>query len=458
MNKLWGGRFTNKIDSDIEIYLNSFNIDKYLFNYEIKVISSYIKSLFLSNYLNNLEKKKLINSLYLIKKNFINSKIEDVHSYLEKELIKYNGELGKKIYIAKSRNDQITTITKLMLLEEIKKINILIIFIRKSIISLAEKEYNFPLPGFTHLQIAQPITLGHYLLSWNEMLKRDHINLLNCKKNCSYAPIGAAALAGHNYNINRNIIKKMLNFKNLTENSIDSVSDRDYIIFFSNFCNILITHLSRICEDLIIWSSNKFEFLKLSDLISSGSSIMPQKKNPDLFELIRSKTGRVYGNYINILTILKSQALSYNKDNQEDKESLFDNIYTIKNTLNCFRKCLPILKFNKKNMYFSALENYSTATDMADYLVKKGLNFRNSHLIVGNCIKYCEKKKINFFNITLKELKHINNLFEKDVFYCLSIEGSIKNKNNYGSTSTNQVIKSIQRAKFFLNNLILKFK
>ncbi|BFI91004.1 argininosuccinate lyase [Candidatus Carsonella ruddii] len=458
MNKLWGGRFINKIDVDIEIYLNSFNIDKYLFNYEIKVISSYIKCLFLSSYINSSEKQKLINSLFLIKKNFLYSNVEDIHSYLERELIKYNGELGKKIYIGKSRNDQITTITKVMLLEEIKKINILLIFIRKSIIFLAEKEYNFPLPGFTHLQIAQPVTLGHYLLCWNEMFKRDHINLLNCKKKCSYSPIGSAALAGHNYNINRNIVKNILNFKNLTENSIDSVSDRDYIISFSNFCNIVITHLSRICEDLIIWSSNKFDFLKLSDLISSGSSIMPQKKNPDLFELIRSKTGRIYGNSVNILTILKSQALSYNKDNQEDKESLFDNIYTIKNTLNCFRKCLPILKFNKKNMYLSALENYSTATDMADYLVKKGLNFRDSHLIVGNCIKYCEKKKINFYNITLEELKIISFLFEKDIFYCLSIEGSIKSKNNYGSTAPNQVIKSIQRAKFFLNNLILKFK
>ncbi|MBY0585343.1 argininosuccinate lyase, partial [Candidatus Carsonella ruddii] len=233
---------------------------------------------------------------------------------------------------------------------------------------------------------------------------------------------------------------------------------RDYIIIFSQFCNILIMHLSRICEDMIIWSSNKFDFLKLSDKISSGSSIMPQKKNPDLFELIRSKTGRIFGNSINILTILKSQALSYNKDNQEDKESLFDNIYTIKNTLNCFRKCILVLKFNKKNMYLSTLKNYSTATDMADYLVNKGLNFRDSHKIVGNCIKYCEKNNVNFFNITLKELKVISNLFEKDIFYVLSIEGSIKNKNIYGATSPNQVLKSIQRSKFFLNNIILKFK
>ncbi|WP_433927875.1 argininosuccinate lyase [Candidatus Carsonella ruddii] len=458
MNKLWGGRFENKIDLDIEIYLNSFDIDKYLFFYEIKVISAHIKSLFLCNYIDIKEKNKLLNSLFLIKNNFRKLNVEDIHSYLEIELTKYNGDLGKKIYIAKSRNDQITTLNRLMLLDEIEKINILLIFIRKSIINLSENEFNSPVPGFTHLQIAQPITLGHYLLSWNEMLKRDHINLLNCKKITNFCPIGSAALAGHNYKINRNIVKKILNFKYITENSIDAVSDRDYIVIFSQFCNILIMHLSRICEDMIIWSSNKFDFLKLSDKISSGSSIMPQKKNPDLFELIRAKTGRVYGNSINILTVLKSQALSYNKDNQEDKESLFDNIYTIKNTLNCFRKCIPILKFNKKNMYLSTLKNYSTATDMADYLVKKGLNFRDSHKIVGNCIKYCEKNNINFFNITLKELKTISNLFEKDVFYFLSIEGSIKNKNIYGSTSPNQVLKSIQRAKFFLNNIILKFK
>ncbi|ATX33423.1 argininosuccinate lyase [Candidatus Carsonella ruddii] len=458
MNKLWGGRFENQLDYDIEIYLNSFYIDKYLFNYEIKVISAHVKSLYLCNYIKLNEKKQILNSLFLIKNNFRKLNVEDIHSYLELELIKYNGDLGKKIYIGKSRNDQITTLNKLMLLDEIEKINILLIFIRKTIINLAEIEFNTPVPGFTHLQIAQPITLGHYLLSWNEMLKRDHINLLNCKKNTNFCPLGSAALAGHNYKINRNIVKKILNFKYLTENSIDAVSDRDYVILFSQFCNILIIHLSRICEDMIIWSSNKFNFLKLSDKISSGSSIMPQKKNPDLFELIRSKSGRIMGNSVNILTILKSQALSYNKDNQEDKESLFDNIYTIKNTLNCFRKCILVLKFNKKNMYLSTLKNYSTATDMADYLVKKGLTFRDSHKIVGNCIKYCENNDINFFNISLKELKIICNLFENDIFYFLSIEGSIKNKNTYGSTSPNQVLNSIQRAKFFLNNIILKFK
>lgn len=458
MNKLWGGRFEQKLDSDIDFFLNSFKIDKYLFLYEIKVINSYIKSLYFSNYINFFEKQKLINSLFLIKNNFKKKNVEDIHSYLESELIYYNGELGKKIYIGKSRNDQITTITKIMLIEEINKINILLIFIRKTLLKISEFEFNTPIPGFTHLQIAQPITLGHYLLSWNEMIKRDHINLLNCKKILNNCPIGSGALSGHNYNINRNIIKKILKFKNLTENSIDAVSDRDYIIFFSHFCNTIITHFSRICEDLILWSSNKFNFLLLSDKISSGSSIMPQKKNPDLFELIRSKTGRIYGNSVNILTILKSQPMSYNKDNQEDKESLFDNIYTIKNTLNCFRKCLTILKFNKKNMYLSSLMNYSTATDMADYLVKKGLTFRDSHMIVGNCIKYCEKNKLNFYNITLKELKNINYLFEKDIFYFLSIEGSLKNKNIYGGTSPCQVLKSIQRAKFFLNNLILKFK
>lgn len=458
MNKLWGGRFLKSLDYNIELYLKSFNVDKFLFIYEIKVINAYTKCLFLNNYINYEEKLKIINSLCLIKKKVKNINAEDIHSYLEFELIKYNGDLGKKIYLGKSRNDQITTITKLMLLDEIEKIHILLIFIRKSIINLAEKEYNSPVPGFTHLQIAQPITIGHYLLSWNEMLKRDHLNLLNCKKSLQYCPLGSAALSGHNYNINRNTIKKFLNFKNLTENSVDAVSDRDYVVMFSHFCNLVITHLSRISEDMIIWSNNNFDFLKLSDLISSGSSIMPQKKNPDLFELIRAKTGRIYGNSLSILTILKAQPLSYNKDNQEDKESLFDNIYTIKKTLNSFRKCLPILKFNKKNMYFSSLKNYSTATDMADYLVKKGILFREAHKIVGNCVQYCEKTNINLFNISLNELKKFSNLFEKDIFYDLSIEGSIKNKNVYGGTAPNQVLKSIQRSRFFLNNLILKFK
>lgn len=435
---------TNTIDS----YINSFEVDKYLFIYEIKIISSYIKSLYLSNFINFEEKKKFLNSLILIKKNFKYKNIENIHNYIKNELIRYNGT--KILFLNNfNKNEQFNILNKVMLLDEIEKINIQIIFLRKTIISIAEKEFNTLIPSFKNSDIDKPITLGHYLLSWNEMFKRDHINLLNCKKITNFCSFDNEILFKNNYKINKNVIKKLLNFKNINENLIDSISDRDYIVLFSQFCNILIIHLSRICEDIIYWSNKQYKFI---DFINKN------KKNFYIFEIIRSKTGRVLGNSINIVTVLKAQSIFNNKDNLEDKESYFDNIYTIKKSLYYFNQCLLTLKFNKKNFYISSLKNYSTNSSIIYYLIKKGESIENANITVNNCINYCNNKKINFFNISLKELKKINLLFENDIFYFLSIESTIKMKTIYGSTSPNQVLKSIQRSKFFLNNIILKFK
>ncbi|AFP84221.1 putative argininosuccinate lyase [Candidatus Carsonella ruddii HT isolate Thao2000] len=445
--------FFSKIDFNIKIYLNLFNINRFLFNYEIKAFIAYIKSLYLINYINFFEKKKIINSLFIIKKKFLKTNIDNINLFLEKEIINFNGELGNKIFFKINKNFQ-NIIIKLMLKEEIKKIHILIIFIRKCIIFLSKKYFNIPLLGLIFIEYNIPITLGHYLLSWNEMFKRDHLNLFYCKKECDDLFIDINFLTNHNCNINQNIFKKTLNFKYLTENYIDSVNNKDYICFFFHFCNNLIIHLSKICEDLIFFNNEKINFIELSNLFMYYDDILYKKIN--ILQLIKSKIGRLYGNSINILTLLNNQVSSYN-NYQEDKECLFDNIFTIKNLLNCFRIILPIIKFNKKNIYLYLLENYCIKNDIISYLIKKGVTFENSYLIFKNCEKYCIKKKINFFNISLKELKLISNLFKKDIFYFISVEGTINRNNFYGNTNLKQIIKSIQRAKFYLNNIILKF-
>lgn len=350
----------------------------------------------------------------------------------------------KKIHTGRSRNDQVATDIRLYLRDQVLLINNELERLLTALLDLADQEKETIMPGFTHLQAAQPISFGHHLLAYFEMFKRDRERLYDGFKRINTMPLGSAALAGTSYPINRDRTAELLGFERISLNSIDAVSDRDFAIEFVSSASLIMMHLSRFSEEIILWSSSQFDFISLPDSFSTGSSIMPQKKNPDVPELVRGKTGRVTGNLISLLTLMKSQPLAYNKDNQEDKEPLFDSVDTIFNCLHVFADMVPMIKSNKDNMYQSALKGFTTATDLADYLVKKGLAFRDAHDIVGKAVSYGIKENKDLNEFSLDELKSFNKLIEKDVFDVISLEGSINARDHLGGTSIKQVSKAIK--------------
>lgn len=458
--KPWSGRFKKSTDKLVEEFTASINFDYRLFSYDIKVSIAHAKMLEIVGLLNLKESKLIINGLKNIEKDINNEKInwfiklEDVHMNIEANLINKIGNIGKKLHTGRSRNDQISTDIRLYLREKIDKIKLKITNLRKILINLAISESDTIMPGFTHLQIAQPITFGHHVLAWHEMISRDHLRILECRKRINILPLGSAALAGTTYPINRNIIKDLLGFDHITENSLDAVSDRDFAIEFTSFSSILLMHLSRMCEELILWTSLHFDFIELPDCVCTGSSIMPQKKNPDIPELIRGKTGRIYGNLLNLLVLMKSQPLAYNKDNQEDKEPLFDTTETVINCIDNFINIIKYLKIKPQKMYLSALCNYSTATDFADYLVKCGVPFRDAHSIVGKVVYYGIKNKKNFNEIYIEKLREFYNKINEEILEVLTLEGSINTRNHIGGTAPNQVRSAALRAKKYLKFLL----
>ena len=452
-NHLWGGRFNEPTDEFVKNFGASIAFDKILALYDIQGSIAHATMLSEIDILSSSELNEILKGLTKIKDEIVNDQfnwstdLEDVHMNIESRLIEICGESGKKIHTGRSRNDQVATDIRLYLRDQVLLINNELERLLSALLDLAEQEKETIMPGFTHLQAAQPISFGHHLLAYFEMFKRDRERLYDGFKRINTMPLGSAALAGTSYPINRDRTAELLGFERISLNSIDAVSDRDFAIEFVSSASLIMMHLSRFSEEIILWSSSQFDFISLPDSFSTGSSIMPQKKNPDVPELVRGKTGRVTGNLISLLTLMKSQPLAYNKDNQEDKEPLFDSVDTIFNCLHVFADMVPMIKSNKDNMYQSALKGFTTATDLADYLVKKGLAFRDAHDIVGKAVSYGIKKNKALHEFSLEELKNFNKLIEKDVYDVISLEGSINARDHLGGTSIKQVSEAIKAAR-----------
>ncbi len=452
-NQSWGGRFNETTDEFVAKFTASIDFDYKLALYDIQGSIAHAEMLVSIDVLSSEEFEAIKEGFSDIKSTIEagqfkwSEDLEDVHMNLEAALIKRIGDTGKKIHTGRSRNDQVATDMRLWLREEISLIGSELSRLKNALIDLAEKESATIMPGFTHLQTAQPITFGHHLMAWFEMLERDHDRLLDCRKRVNQSPLGSAALAGTTYPINRPMTAKKLGFDKPMNNSLDAVSDRDFAIEFCAFASILMTHLSRASEELILWNSAQFNFISLPDRFCTGSSIMPQKKNPDVPELVRGKTGRINGHLIALLTLMKSQPLAYNKDNQEDKEPLFDTAATLKDCLRAFADMVPEIKSNKLSMAESARKGFSTATDLADYLVRKNITFRDSHEIVGKAVAYCLVKDKDLSEMSLEELKNFSGAIEDDVYNILSLEGSVNARSHVGGTAPSQVRLAVKAAR-----------
>lgn len=455
-NQSWGGRFDEPTDEFVKIFGASVYFDKILAPYDIQGSIAHSTMLEEIGILTNSEKNSIVDGLNQILNEITTGKfnwsidLEDVHMNIESRLVEIIGDVGKKLHTGRSRNDQVATDIRLYLRMQVDDVVSQIKTMQLSLIKLAKQEINTILPGFTHLQAAQPISFAHHLMAYFEMFKRDKERLIDCRKRINSMPLGSAALAGTTYPINRKRTAQLLNFENICQNSLDGVSDRDFAIEFLSAASIIMMHLSRFSEEIILWSSAQFDFIELGDAFCTGSSIMPQKKNPDVAELVRGKTGRVYGNLTNLLTIMKSQPLAYNKDNQEDKEPIFDTVDTIKDCLRVFTNMIPSIKVKRINMFNSCKKGYTTATDLADYLTKKGLPFRDAHEVVGKTVAYAIKKNKDLSDLSLEELQNFNKNIEKDIFDVLSLEGSLNARDHLGATATQQILQAIKHAK---NNL-----
>lgn len=458
-SKLWGGRFTESTDAFVEEFTASINFDKILYDVDIQGSIAHASMLAKVGVLTEEESVLIIEGLNTIVGKIESNQfewsvsLEDIHMNIEARLIEEIGETGKKLHTGRSRNDQVATDIRLYLRAVIDNTLQEILRLQEGLVTLAEKEIDTIMPGFTHLQVAQPITFGHHLLAWSEMLKRDYDRLEDCRKRVNVLPLGAAALAGTTYPIDRAYTAKLLSFDSVAENSLDAVSDRDFAIEFISCAALIMTHLSRFSEELVLWSSAQFDFIELPDRFCTGSSIMPQKKNPDVPELVRGKSGRVTGNLISLLTLMKSQPLAYNKDNQEDKEPLFDTSETILNSLRAYADMVPAIIAKKENMYAAAKQGYSTATDLADYLVKKGLPFRDSHEVVGKTVAFAIEQKKDLSELSLDQLKQFSpEIISKDVFEVLTLEGSVNARNHIGGTAPAQVKEAVKRTKAWIKS------
>jgi len=452
-DKPWGGRFSEPTDAFVERFTASVSFDQRLYLADIRGSIAHATMLAKTGILTKDESNNIIQGLEDIREiieagNFSWSvSLEDVHMNIEAALTKKIGSVGKKLHTGRSRNDQVATDIRLYLREELDIVTEAIRQVQKGIVSLAENETDTIMPGFTHLQTAQPVSFAHHLMAWYEMLQRDHERMLDCRKRVNISPLGSAALAGTSFPIDRNLTAKLLGFDKPADNSLDAVSDRDFAIEFSAAASILMMHLSRMSEELVIWTSSHFDFIILPDRFCTGSSIMPQKKNPDVPELVRGKTGRVYGHLFALLTLMKSQPLAYNKDNQEDKEPLFDTLDTIKDCLKAFADMIPAIRAKEEKMWDAALKGYSTATDLADYLVRKGMAFRDAHEVVGKAVAFGLEEGKDLSEMSLEELQNFSRDIENDVFTVLTLEGSLNARDHIGGTAPAQVRKAIKNAK-----------
>ncbi len=452
-DKLWGGRFTEATDAFVEAFTASVNFDRRLARHDIQGSVAHAKMLGKIGILNQTELDDILrgldNILIDISRNDFHwsVELEDVHMNIEARLTDAIGSAGKKLHTGRSRNDQVATDIRLYLREEITAIIAEIKRLQLALLDLAEREADTIMPGFTHLQVAQPITFGHHLMAWFEMLKRDQERLLDCLKRVNIMPLGSAALAGTSYPIDRTMTAELLGFERPSANSLDSVSDRDFAIEFAAAASLIMVHLSRFSEELVLWSSAQFDFIEMPDAFCTGSSIMPQKKNPDVPELVRGKSGRVTGNLMSLLMLMKSQPLAYNKDNQEDKEPLFDTADTVINSLRAYADMMPNISAKRERMYQAAKQGFSTATDLADYLVGKGIPFRDAHEIVGLAVRLGIDSNRDLSEISLQEFQQLSDQISDDVFAVLTLEGSVSARSHIGGTAPDTVRQAIVAAR-----------
>ena len=439
MAQLWGGRFTKETDQLVYNFNASISFDKKLYAQDIRGSIAHVMMLAKQEILTEAEKQQIIEGLEGILDDVekgkleITDKYEDIHSFVEANLIDRIGDAGKKLHTGRSRNDQVALDMKLYTRDEIAQIDQLLRTLLRTILGIMQENTETIMPGFTHLQKAQPVTLAHHMGAYFEMFKRDHERMRDISKRMNTCPLGSGALAGTTYPLDRDYTAKLLGFDGPTLNSMDGVSDRDYLLELLSALSIVMMHLSRFCEEVIIWNSNEYQFVEIDDAYSTGSSIMPQKKNPDIAELVRGKTGRVYGALTSLLTTMKGIPLAYNKDMQEDKEMSFDAIDTAKGCIALFTGMLSTMQFKKDNMHASAKNGFTNATDAADYLVNHGVPFRDAHGIVGQLILYCIEKNIALDDMSLEEYKAISPVFEEDIYDAISMETCVNKRLTTGA-------------------------
>jgi len=452
-DKLWGGRFTQPTDKFVEEFTASIEFDKRLYRHDIRGSIAHARMLGKQGIIPPDDTEAIINGLQDILNQIeagsfdFSVSLEDIHMNIETRLSERIGEAGKRLHTGRSRNDQVALDIRLYLRDEIKEISASLDALINSLLSQAEKHLGVIMPGYTHLQTAQPVLFSHHMLAYVEMFKRDKGRMEDCLKRVNVLPLGAGALAGTTFPIDREYVAELLDFPEVTRNSLDSVSDRDFALEFLASASILMMHLSRFSEELVIWSTSDFRFIELSDSFCTGSSIMPQKKNPDVPELVRGKTGRVYGNLMALLTVMKALPLAYNKDMQEDKEPLFDTIDTVKGSLRIFADMIREMRVNSERMRAAAAGGYSTATDVADYLVRKGMPFRDAHETVGKAVRYCIEIKKDLPELTLDEWHGFSDTIEADIFTAITLEASVNARNATGGTALARVREEIARAK-----------
>ena len=457
-NQSWGGRFNEPVDAFVARFTASVDFDQRLYRHDIMGSIAHATMLAKVGVLTADERDAVVAGLQAIEQEiesgqFVwSTELEDVHMNIEARLTEQVGIVGKKLHTGRSRNDQVATDIRLWLRDEIDLILAELTRLQEGLLGLAEAHADTIMPGFTHLQTAQPVTFGHHMLAWFEMLSRDHERLVDCRKRTNRMPLGSAALAGTTYPIDREMTCELLGFEAISGNSLDGVSDRDFAIEFCAAASIAMMHLSRFSEELVLWTSAQFQFVDLPDRFCTGSSIMPQKKNPDVPELVRGKSGRVFGALMGLLTLMKGQPLAYNKDNQEDKEPLFDAADTLRDSLRAFADMVPAIEPKQEMMREAALRGFSTATDLADYLVGKGLRFRDCHEIVGHAVGYGIKTGKDLAQMTLAELQQFSEEIDDDVFAVLTLEGSVNARNHIGGTAPAQVRAAVQRGRELLGS------
>jgi argininosuccinate lyase len=449
MAQLWGGRFTGSINELAWTFNASISFDQRFLEVDVKGSKAHATMLAKQGIISEDEKNAIICGLDAILSDVkdgkleITDKYEDIHSFLEANLIDRIGDAGKKVHTGRSRNDQVALDMRLYCRGEVENTARLLEETLKCLMDVMKDNLETYMPGFTHLQKAQPVTLAHHLGAYFEMFKRDLLRMKDIYKRMNFCPLGAGALAGTTYPLDRDYVAELLDFEGPTLNSMDSVSDRDYLIEYMSALSTIMMHLSRLSEEIIIWNSNEYRFVEIDDAYSTGSSIMPQKKNPDIAELVRGKTGRVYGDLMSLLTTMKGIPLAYNKDMQEDKEAAFDAMDTVRNCLMLFTDMLRTLKFNKENMEKSATKGFTNATDAADYLVNKGMPFRDAHSVIGRLVLYCIDKNCAIDDLDIAQLKEFSELFEDDIYEAISLETCVNKRLTIGAPSPEMMRKVI---------------
>ena len=458
MAQLWGGRFTKETDKLVYNFNASISFDQKFFKQDVDGSKAHVKMLAKQGILNDAEKDTILSGLEGIYNDVLEGKLEitdeyeDIHSFVEANLIERVGDAGKKLHTGRSRNDQVALDMRMYVRDEVVEVDGLLKNLLESLLTIMENNIDTFMPGFTHLQKAQPTTLAHHVGAYFEMFKRDRLRMKDIYNRMNYCPLGAGALAGTTYPLDREFTAKELGFAGPTLNSMDSVSDRDYLIEFLSALSTIMMHLSRFSEEIIIWNSNEYRFVEIDDAYSTGSSIMPQKKNPDIAELVRGKTGRVYGALVSILTTMKGLPLAYNKDMQEDKELTFDAIDTVKGCIALFNGMVSTMKFNNEIMEVSAKNGFTNATDAADYLVNHGVPFRDAHSIIGRIVLYCIDKKISIDDMTLDELKEMSPVFEEDIYDAISLDTCVNKRLTIGAPGLKAMKDVIDLEKKYLKN------